>query len=332
MQAEKATRRVRRALARRLDPEPRRTPSPAGGGASAPAAPAAPATRADTQTEAMRTALRRLRNGNASEPERAALEKLVVAWLDDQEASRSTTATTAIAGAFERLWQPRTQPVPLPPEPLLSVIRDQFHRLYYHASRTSWKDTWYRGVRAYKCPTDMWVYQELIDSIQPGLIIETGTFLGGSALFLADRLEIAGRGHVVTIDIDEHPGRPEHPRLTYLTGSSVDSEVLAQVRKLIDPEAPVLVILDSDHSQAHVAAELAAYAPLVTPGSYLIVEDTNVNGHPAVPDYGPGPFEAVADFLAVDDRFEVDARAERYHLTQNPSGFLRRRTSPAGVA
>ena len=230
----------------------------------------------------------------------------------------------SIAGAFTRLWQPRSQPVPEPPGPVLAAIDEQFHRLYYHVSLRTWKDTFYRGTRAYKCPTDMWVYQELIDDLRPGLVIETGTFRGGSAHFIADRLELAGHGQVVTVDIDVQPDRPEHPRLTYLTGSSVDPEVLEDLRSRIDPAAPVLVILDSDHSQAHVAAELLAYAPLVTLGSYLIVEDTNVNGHPAAPDHGPGPYEAVQDFLAGDTGFEVDRRCERYFLTQNPSGYLRR--------
>ena len=86
----------------------------------------------------------------------------------------------------------------------------------------------------------------------------------------------------------------------------------------------MLVILDSDHSRDHVAAELEAYAPLVPIGSYLIVEDTNVNGHPAAPDFGPGPMEALWDFMATDPGFEVDTRCERYFLTQNPSGYLKR--------
>ena len=70
----------------------------------------------------------------------------------------------------------------------------------------------------------MWVYQELIDELRPGLVVETGTYRGGSALFLADRLETSGRGEVVTIDIGVRPDLPEHPRLAYLTGSSVSGE------------------------------------------------------------------------------------------------------------
>jgi len=85
-----------------------------------------------------------------------------------------------------------------------------------------------------------------------------------------------------------------------------------------------MVILDSDHTYAHVAAELDAYAPLVSPGDYLIVEDTSVNGHPLLPAYGAGPMEAARDFLQRDARFVVDDECERFMATLNPRGYLRR--------
>ncbi|MGH8963182.1 MAG: CmcI family methyltransferase [Jatrophihabitantaceae bacterium] len=253
-------------------------------------------------------------------PEVAGLVEACLARVDE---SSSPDTVAAVCHAFEQLFQPRRQPVREPPEPIARVITDSFHRLYYNVSMRTWKDTWYRGVRTYKCPTDMWVYQELVNELQPSLVIETGTFRGGSALFLADRLETLGHGEVVTIDVDVQPGRPEHPRLTYLTGSSVGDDILAEIQRRLPPEGHVLVILDADHSRDHVAAELRAYAPLVTVGSYLVVEDTNVNGHPA-PDYGPGPWEAAQAFLACDPGFEIDARCERYFLTQNPQGYLRK--------
>lgn len=86
----------------------------------------------------------------------------------------------------------------------------------------------------------------------------------------------------------------------------------------------VMVILDSDHSLTHVAGELEAFAPLVTPGCYLIVEDTNINGHPVYPEFGPGPMEAVLEFLPHHPEFVVDARCERLLMTFNPNGFLLR--------
>ena len=92
-----------------------------------------------------------------------------------------------------------------------------------------------------------------------------------------------------------------------------------------------MVILDATHVEAHVAAELRAYAPLVSVGHYLIVEDTNVNGHPVHPEHGPGPTEAVQAFLQepAAQEFEVDRSCERFYLTMNPGGYLRRVAAPA---
>ncbi len=85
------------------------------------------------------------------------------------------------------------------------------------------------------------------------------------------------------------------------------------------------MILDSDHRREHVLRELELYSRFVTPGCYLVVEDTNINGHPVAPTFGPGPMEAVRDFLASTDDFEVDHSREKLLLTFNPSGYLRRR-------
>ncbi len=85
-----------------------------------------------------------------------------------------------------------------------------------------------------------------------------------------------------------------------------------------------MVILDSDHSRNHVAKELELYADLVTPDSYLVVEDTNVNGHPVNRAHGPGPMEALDGFLAARRDFHIDSNKERYMMTFNPKGFLRR--------
>ena len=278
-----------------------------------------------TAALAVRDLAQRIRNGEADVHDQAALAQLVEAYLTHHPAeSLPHGVAQAVAKSFEGLWQPVGEPVNEPAPFIRDVIRDQFHRLYYHVSKRTWKDTWYRGVRTYKCPTDMWIYMELIDELEPGLVIETGTYRGGSALYIADRLETIGAGNVVTVDVNEPPNPPQHPRLTYLTGSSTDPEIVEKIAGMIPEGSPVLVILDSDHSRDHVAAELEAYAPLVPVGSYLIVEDTNVNGHPAAPDFGPGPMEAMWDFMATDPGFEVDAQCERYFLTQNPSGYLKR--------
>jgi cephalosporin hydroxylase len=115
---------------------------------------------------------------------------------------------------------------------------------------------------------------------------------------------------------------PEHPRITYLGGrSSTDSEVLAEARSRAEGKR-TLVILDSDHSQAHVEAELAEYAGLVPVGGYVIVEDSNIGQ--IRKDLLPGPLEAIETFLATTDKFEIDRSREKFLITFNPSGYLRR--------
>ncbi len=203
-------------------------------------------------------------------------------------------------------------------------IVDDFHRLYYDSFQTTWTSTFWLGVRALKCPLDLWIYQELIHELSPDLIVESGTAEGGSALFLASICELRRHGEVVSIDVADAPGRPAHPRLEYLRGSSTSEDVLARVRERAAGKRTVLAILDSDHSKANVLAELRAYAPIVTRGSYLIVEDTNVNGHPVLPSFGPGPMEAVDEFLGENQGFLVDRSREKLLLTFNPRGWLRR--------
>ncbi|HEU4896753.1 MAG TPA: CmcI family methyltransferase [Actinomycetota bacterium] len=206
-------------------------------------------------------------------------------------------------------------------------LTDDFHRLYYETGEAggTWKNTTFLGVPTWKSPLDLWVYQELLWELRPGLIVETGTAHGGSALYLATLCQIIGGGEVVSIDIGEWPDRPAHPRLTYVVASSTDPQVVAQVAERARTAGTVLVVLDSDHSRDHVLAELRAYAPLVTRGSYLVVEDTNVNGHPVYEAFGPGPMEAVQDFLKERDDFEVDRSREKFLLTFNPGGWLRKR-------
>jgi cephalosporin hydroxylase len=200
----------------------------------------------------------------------------------------------------------------------------RFHRLYYFKKPKTWADTRFLGVPTAKNPLDLWVYQEILFETRPDVIVETGTAHGGSALFMASVCDLLGRGRVISVDLRPQPNLPAHDRVTYLTGSSVAPEVAAAVRGQIPAGARVMIVLDSDHSEAHVLEELKTYAPLVTPGCYAVVEDSNVNGHPVFLGHGPGPAEAVRRFLSSDDSFTVDRSREKFMFTFNPGGYLRR--------
>ena len=205
------------------------------------------------------------------------------------------------------------------------LVVDRFHRLYYDRHERTWTRTTWLGTTVLKCPLDLWAYQEILFETRPDLIVETGTHLGGSAAYLAGVCDLLGRGAIVSIDVEPRPGRPAHERITYVEGSSTSDAVIERISGLAREAERVMVILDSDHTRDHVLRELELYAPLVTSGCYLVVEDTNVNGHPVLPGFGPGPMEAVTEFLAGADGFEVDREREKLMLTFNPSGYLRRR-------
>ncbi|HTW94955.1 MAG TPA: CmcI family methyltransferase [Tepidisphaeraceae bacterium] len=207
----------------------------------------------------------------------------------------------------------------------------QFHIDYYNRGEFgngTWKQTFWRGLPLLKCPLDLWIYQELLHEIKPQLIIETGSAFGGSAVYMGDLLALFGPPGSGVISIDIKPflnPMPQHPRVAFVTASSVTQETVNWVKAQTAGRSPVMVILDSDHSKGHVLAELQAYAPLVTVGSYLIVEDTNINGHPVYPTFGPGPKEALDEWLPrCGGAFVVDEAREKFMMTWNPGGFLKR--------
>jgi cephalosporin hydroxylase len=205
---------------------------------------------------------------------------------------------------------------------------DAFNRLYYSRPEDTIYTTHWLGYAAQKYPTDLWIYQEIMHELRPDFIVETGTYWGGSALFLAGICDLLGHGEVITIDVRQlasgESTRPEHPRITYVEGSSIEPAVVDAVKAQIGDAKTVMVILDSDHGREHVFNELKVWADVVTMGSYLIVEDTNVNGHPVEPGFGPGPMEALDLFLSRRDDFLPDRSRERLLLTANPRGYLRK--------
>lgn len=205
-------------------------------------------------------------------------------------------------------------------------VMDAFHRLWYDAPHT-WAMTYWQGVPTMKCPFDLWTVQDVVFGMKPSLIIETGTALGGSALFYAHLCDLNKKGAVISVDLEPNETLPDHPRLTFVRGaSSIDDKVIAYLQtRVVEREAgPVFVFLDSDHSQAHVAQELDRYAAFVGVDGLLVVEDTNINNHPVLPTFGPGPHEAVEAFLAAHPEWYREPTYERYAMTMHPGGWLRR--------
>ena len=271
----------------------------------------------------LRTSDGGLRRGAVSAVDRFVRSRFVELTRRHPEVPDAEVERAAIA-AFRALWDPEAgRPSPAVQE----AVVERFHQLYYSSADRTWRGaTTYRGTTIWKCPLDLWLYQELLSELRPGLIVETGTAFGGSARYLGDLCALLGTGQVLTIDTQAFPGRPEHPRVTYVAGSSTSPEAVAEVERRLPPDgSPVLLILDSDHTMAHVREELRVLAPYVTPGSCVIVEDTNVNGHPTYPTFGPGPMEALEDFLRTTDEFSVDPLSEKFFMTFNPCGILRRR-------
>jgi cephalosporin hydroxylase len=202
--------------------------------------------------------------------------------------------------------------------------------------RYSYNFSWL-GRPIIQYPQDLMALQEIVWRVKPRTIVETGIAHGGSTVFFASMLELAGGdGRVVAVDVDIRAhnraaieAHPMHRRIDMIEGSSVDTGVAARVRALVR-EGPVMVVLDSDHTRDHVAQELELYAPLVTRDSYLVVMDTVVEHMPedAFPDrrWGKGnnPLTAVREFLRRTDRFIVDKEIEETLLvTVAPSGYLR---------
>ena len=205
------------------------------------------------------------------------------------------------------------------------LITEHFHALFYCSGHT-WNGghTAWKGVGLLQNPLDMWMMQEIITRSKPDLIVETGSALGGSALFYTDVLP---KVEVISIDTqDRHVPVVKHQRITFIKGMSTDKSIIARVRKAAKGKK-TMVVLDSDHSTENVIAEMRAYHGLVASGCYMVVEDTNVGGHPVfhleVP--GAGPMKAVEMFFEENQDFLIDKNCEKYYMTFHPNGWLRRK-------
>ena len=244
------------------------------------------------------------------------------ASLFNQPRLNDPAEAASMQQAFESIVARRDVKMPLEKQKEIAKL---FHELRI------WQNMWFLGIPIQKNPCDLWMMQQIIYETRPDVIVETGTFRGGSALYFAHTLSGMGLddSKVLTIDIENvcseaasWPVWQKH--VQFFHGSSTSPEVVDQIRQACRGKR-VMVVLDSVHEKDHVVKELELYAPLVSAGHYLIVEDTNSDGVPVFPG-SVGPTAALEAFLPTPEgrKFTQDASREAMVLTFNPGGWLKR--------
>lgn len=187
------------------------------------------------------------------------------------------------------------------------------------------RKTSYLGIHTTKSPLDLWIYQEIIFETRPDVIIEIGCGCGGGCLYLANICESIGIGKILGIDISLRKV-PEmvfsHPRIKLIEGDAC--LIVDKVRELVFNCKKILLIEDSSHTYENTLVLLNLYSPLVNPGSYYIVEDSNSH-HGVNQGPHPGAYEAIDAFLSGNNDFESDRERESFLITWNPKGYLRRK-------
>lgn len=204
---------------------------------------------------------------------------------------------------------------------------EEYHKWYYNTF--VWKKTTWLGITCWKSVSDMWSYQEIVYDLQPSLVVEFGSNQGGSAVFFASIMRQNGKPFkVLSVDINHKPLAPaarRDPDILFIESSSTEPAIAEQIQSLKN-EFPgkIFAILDSDHTMNHVLAEMKLLRPLLSSGDYLLVEDSTVNGHPVLPGWGPGPYEAIEAYereFPNDYTHDVD-RENKFGWTFAPYGFL----------
>jgi cephalosporin hydroxylase len=209
---------------------------------------------------------------------------------------------------------------------------ESFSRLYY--ATQPYAHSQFLGIASMQYPSDNWVMQEIISEVRPEFIIETGTAAGGTALFYATVLEkVNPRGKVITTNVAPLLPDPKvyqfdtwREHVEFIQDSSTSPQLIGTLASRTRG-AKVLVTLDSNHTRDYVLEELRLYSPLVSVGSYLVVQDTHLGGHPnhnKSEGEDGGPWGAVALFLETEKNFVIDHSREKHLATQYPSGFLKR--------
>lgn len=206
-------------------------------------------------------------------------------------------------------------------------VCQDYHEWYYY--NTIWNQMSWLGVKVMKSPADMWNYQEILVELQPKLIVEFGSRFGGSALFFSYILQQLGYPYkVFSVDIEQShlaERAKQDPNIEFMLGSSTAPEVSHRIRELsIEYPGSIFAILDSDHRQQHVFQEMLLLRPILKLGDRLIVEDSNVNGHPVFPSFGAGPYEAIQEYfnLYPHDYKRDIVREQKFGFTFATGGFL----------
>lgn len=206
---------------------------------------------------------------------------------------------------------------------------------WYFADKRMMHSISWLGVPTRKMLPDMWVYQEIIHECRPDYIIEIGSLFGGSALFMANVCDLLGHGNIISIDISRDNYRVSHPRIVELTGDCSSAQIVDKVKEIVG-DHHVMLIHDADHRREAVSRDLNLYAQFVTPGQYLVIEDgvvdvfSPLHSRMAQSFHDGGPLLAARSFLeGHPDLFELDTTRERFILTSNPKGYLRRKPTPS---
>ncbi len=202
--------------------------------------------------------------------------------------------------------------------------------------KVMYEPTWL-GIPIIQFPEDILMMQELLWKVRPDVIVEAGVAHGGSAVFYASILEIIGKGRIIGVDVEIRQynkvaikSHPMSKRIQLIEGSSVDTAVFNKVLSLIKKGEKVLVVLDSNHSYAHVKKELELYHGIVSNDSYLVAMD---GAQGLVWDIPSGkkewkednPLRAINEFLDEHQDWEADANFNRLPVTSNPKGYLKRK-------
>ncbi len=206
-------------------------------------------------------------------------------------------------------------------------IAEKYHLWYYNTE--VWKQTHFLGVTCWKSVSDMWNYQEILWDLKPDLIIEFGANEGGTTLFFHTIMKtIKSDFKIFSVDIDDSKLDPRIRTLSeveFSKSSSTDEKILNRLKEITGKkQMRIFAILDSDHSKKHVLGEMRLLREILTKGDYMVVEDSNINGHPVYPKWGEGPMEAILEYQKTypDDYVSDTKREGKFGFTFAPAGFL----------